>query len=116
MSRSPPSPSEGVSLASLPRVDRVVAHAALDAARRRLGAEATTRLARRAVDEARRAVRAGEPCPPLDAVAARAAALAQEALSARARPVINATGVVLHTNLGRAPLAEAAVAALAASA
>lgn len=103
-------------LARLPRVDRVAAHAALDPARRRLGAEAATRLARRAIDEARQATRAGAPCPSLDEVAARAAALAQEALSTRARPVINATGVVLHTNLGRAPLAEAAVQALAASA
>jgi len=33
-------------LASLPRVDRVVAHASLDAVRRRLGAEAVTRFAR----------------------------------------------------------------------
>jgi L-seryl-tRNA(Ser) seleniumtransferase len=32
------------------------------------------------------------------------------------RPVLNATGVVLHTNLGRAPLAPAAVAAVAAAA
>jgi len=103
-------------LASLPRVDRVSAHPALDGARRRLGAEAVTRLARRAVDEARQSVRSGAPCPSLDDVAARAAALAHEALAARARPVINATGVVLHTNLGRAPLAAAAVQALAASA
>jgi L-seryl-tRNA(Ser) seleniumtransferase len=103
-------------LAQLPRVDRVVAHAALDPLRRRLGAEAVTRLARRAVDEARQAVRGGAACPALDDVAARAAALAREALAARARPVINATGVVLHTNLGRAPLATAAVEALVASA
>lgn len=103
-------------LAGLPRVDRVASHAALDGARRRLGAEATTRLVRRAVEEARSAVKGGAACPSVDEVAARAAALAQEALSARARPVINATGVVLHTNLGRAPLAAEAVAALAASA
>jgi len=103
-------------LASLPRVDRVAAHGSLDAVRRRLGAEAVTRLARRAVDEARRAVRGGAPCPSLDDVAARAAELAREALAARARHVINATGVVLHTNLGRAPLPAAAVLALAGSA
>ncbi|MEO7331710.1 MAG: L-seryl-tRNA(Sec) selenium transferase, partial [Minicystis sp.] len=38
------------------------------------------------------------------------------ALSARARSVINATGVILHTNLGRAPLASRAASALADSA
>ncbi len=103
-------------LAGLPRVDRIAAHPALDAVRRRLGAEAVTRLSRRAVDEARQAARAGGPIPSLDDVAARAAALAREALAARARTVINATGVVLHTNLGRAPLATTAVEALAASA
>jgi L-seryl-tRNA(Ser) seleniumtransferase len=107
---------EGSPLANLPRVDRVAAHRALDAARRRLGAEAVTRLARRAIDEARQSVRGGATCPSLEEVAARAAVLGSEALATRARPVINATGVVLHTNLGRAPLAAEAVRALAASA
>jgi L-seryl-tRNA(Ser) seleniumtransferase len=45
----------------------------------------------------------------LDAVAGRLAGWA----APRLRPVINATGVVLHTNLGRAPLSPAAVAAAA---
>ena len=106
----------GSPLANLPRVDRVVAHASLEGARRRLGAEAVTRLARRAIDEARQSVRGGAACPSLDEVAAVVAARVESALSTRARPVINATGVVLHTNLGRAPLAQAAVQALAASA
>ena len=44
-----------------------------------------------------------------DAVAARLRAL----LAPRLRRVINATGVILHTNLGRAPLARAALDALA---
>jgi L-seryl-tRNA(Ser) seleniumtransferase len=106
----------GASLSSLPRVDRVAAHEALDSVRQRLGADAVTRLVRRAVDEARRSVREGGTCPSLDEVARRAAELGHEALTTRARPVINATGVVLHTNLGRAPLATSAAEALAASA
>lgn len=102
--------------ADLPRVDRVVAHPALASARKRLGSEGLTILTRRAIDAARRAMKDGAICPSLDDVAAQVAAAADAALSARARSVINATGVVLHTNLGRAPLSRRATDALASSA
>ena len=46
----------------------------------------------------------------LDSILDRVTRAAQPSL----RPVINATGIVLHTNLGRAPLAEAAIAAVSA--
>jgi L-seryl-tRNA(Ser) seleniumtransferase len=103
-------------LARLPKIDRVASHPALDGARRRLGAEAVTNLVRAAVDDARARVKAGAPCPSVDDVALAVARAAEARLARRVRSVVNATGVVLHTNLGRAPLGLAATSALAASA
>jgi L-seryl-tRNA(Ser) seleniumtransferase len=66
---------------------------------------AVVEAARRSIDAARQAIRGGaEPCVIAGDVAKLAAELARPDL----RRVINATGVVLHTNLGRAPLADAA--------
>jgi L-seryl-tRNA(Ser) seleniumtransferase len=50
------------------------------------------------------------------AVAAAAATLLDRRDAARLRPVINATGIIIHTNLGRAPLPTAALAAQASAA
>ncbi|MBX3024855.1 L-seryl-tRNA(Sec) selenium transferase [bacterium] len=57
---------------------------------------------------------AGAPAPAAAALLADAAARLAALAAPSLRPAINATGVVLHTNLGRAPLADAAVAALTA--
>jgi len=69
------------------------------------GREATVRAVRSALDEARRALSGGEAVAvDLPEIAARAVALlAAERPSLR--PVLNATGILLNTGLGRAPLA-----------
>jgi L-seryl-tRNA(Ser) seleniumtransferase len=66
--------------------------------------------AREAIAAAREAVLAGEPAPGEEELATSAAARLARLTRPNLRRVINATGVVLHTNLGRAPLAPAAVA------
>jgi L-seryl-tRNA(Ser) seleniumtransferase len=69
--------------------------------------------ARAAIDAAREGVTGGAPVPALDALAADVRRRVEDATRARPMPVVNATGVILHTNLGRAPLSAAAAEAMA---
>ena len=70
-----------------------------------------TAVARQTLDEARTALRSGNTADPH----ARAAETAAQILATRPTRVINATGVLLHTNLGRAPLGPGAATAAAAA-
>jgi len=87
----------------------VLADARLVAAAATIGRATVKAVVNAAQERARR----GEIAPD-DVVDAAVAALPERAGSLR--PVLNATGVVLHTNLGRAPLSEAAVDAVTAAA
>jgi L-seryl-tRNA(Ser) seleniumtransferase len=92
-----------------PRTDAVLADPRLAAAERRLGRALVLASVRRAQDRAR----SGEIEP---GEVADAAFDDLPALASSLTPVINATGVLLHTNLGRAPLSAAARAAVQAAA
>ncbi|MFO0889654.1 MAG: L-seryl-tRNA(Sec) selenium transferase [Isosphaeraceae bacterium] len=103
-------------LRRLPAVHVVLGHESLGGLIERRGRDAVVRGVRAAIDEARARLRAGELLPAdAGGLAARARALV-EAGRPGLRPVINATGILLHTGLGRAPLAEEAAAAVAAAA
>ena len=93
----------------IPRTDAVLASPALAAAAGRLGPGVVKAAVLAAQDRAR----AGEIAP---SEVAGAAAAALPATAASLRPVINATGVLVHTNLGRAPLSAAARDAVSAAA
>lgn len=86
----------------VPRTDAVLADPRLVEASRTLGRA----LVKAVVADAQQRARDGEIEP--EQVADHAVATLPRS-AATLRPVINATGVVVHTNLGRAPLSQAAI-------
>ena len=98
-------------LRELPAVDAVLRDPAGSALAGRHGRAAATAAVRSVLDDLRRRISAGErPAVSEEGVAALAA---RTLSNGGLRPVVNATGVVLHTNLGRSVLSEGAVAAVA---
>jgi L-seryl-tRNA(Ser) seleniumtransferase len=99
-------------LRSLPSVDRLLQDERVAALARSHPRPLVVAAAREALDEARRQIRAGAE----DGVAGDLAGAIAQRLDRAVRPTlrraINATGVVIHTNLGRAPLSAAALAAM----
>jgi L-seryl-tRNA(Ser) seleniumtransferase len=92
----------------VPRTDALLADPRLAEATGRLGRA----LVKDSVQRVQQRIRDGE-LPPADAADAVLAGL--PATAGSLRPVLNATGVLVHTNLGRAPLSAAAVEAAAAA-
>jgi len=103
-------------LRALPSVDQVLKSPIAAAGMERHGRVPFTAAVRAALDACRSAARAGRATPSgaEDLAAAALAQLDAEAPSSL-RPVFNLTGTVLHTNLGRAVLAEEAVEAAVAA-
>jgi L-seryl-tRNA(Ser) seleniumtransferase len=100
--------------AALPAVDRVLGWPAVRALAATYGNAATLEAVRAALEEARAAIAGGTGFAG-DAALTQAAADRLEARFAPAlRRVFNLTGTVIHTNLGRAPLAAEAIAEIAA--
>jgi L-seryl-tRNA(Ser) seleniumtransferase len=93
-------------------VDRLLADAAITQLIDAHGRAVVTQLVRAALAEARAAAKASGGIPDAPALIAGIADAAEAQARPRLRPVYNLTGTVLHTNLGRAPLPEEAVAAL----
>jgi len=107
-------------LRALPAIDKVLQAPPLSALAGHLPHVILLEAAQRAVEACRQAILAGEPLAPEalspEGVARRAEAEVMKSSRPSLRPVINATGTLLHTNLGRAPLPAEALEAMAAAA
>lgn len=101
-----------MSLRGLPSVDRLLKEPQMQALVARYGRPLTLQALRDCLDSARRSARDGDRSRPTPAWTECVSERLTRWLAPSLRPVVNATGVILHTNLGRAPLSEAAQAAV----
>lgn len=95
-------------LRRLPSVDRLLYETEIQSLLQEHGHELTVGAIQDVLAEARQRILQGEACPEIAEIRARAATRLSSLLRPSLYPVINATGVVIHTNLGRAPLSPAA--------
>lgn len=99
-------------LRSLPSIDQMLQSVEVLEWIDSYGRPLTVEALRTSLDEARDNYSQGNALPDLEVLLGRASQLIQSWTSPSLRPIINATGVILHTNLGRAPLSTAAIQAI----
>jgi L-seryl-tRNA(Ser) seleniumtransferase len=99
-------------LRMLPSVDEVLRQVADLAAPSSASKVERVHSVRQALEQARERVRAGAEPPDMATIARAAADQMTGERERHLRPVINATGVIINTNLGRAPLSAAAIRAM----
>lgn len=98
----------------LPSIDELLHNQHVQTLAQRFGHAATVEASRASIEDLRTNIAAGtadeaQLKTAIDQLPQAIEERLQAALSYSLRPIINATGVILHTNLGRAPLSEAAL-------
>lgn len=94
----------------IPSIDALSTRPAVALLTQRHGRRATVAALRSAADAVRRNLAAGQDYADIGAtIEEEAATRLSASFTPSLRPVINATGVIIHTNLGRAPLSERAI-------
>jgi len=96
--------SEPSPFSALPQVERLLAEPGVTRWFALLSRPLVARLASEVLEDLRSRLRAGAPFPGPESVTAALEAACRAARRRRVSPLVNATGVVLHTNMGRAPL------------
>ncbi len=96
----------------LPSVDELLQSPAGQQLIARYSRALALRAVRTSIAQARQDILNGAPCPPAEALLAAAEQFLLQEQQPHLRPVINATGVIINTNLGRAPLSREALQAV----
>lgn len=100
------------SLRDLPAVDKLIQHPILVALAEEVGRDLTVDAARAALSRVREQFSKTQTIPTDEQLASHAQTRARAWASASLVPVINASGTIIHTNLGRAPLSPEALRAM----
>jgi L-seryl-tRNA(Ser) seleniumtransferase len=107
------SPDQGDLLRQIPSVDELLRQPRLASLAKRIDRNLLLEVTRAALADLRAKIAGGRQTAlaALDSAFLQdhITSIVEQILSRSLQPVINATGVILHTNLGRAPLTEAAV-------
>jgi L-seryl-tRNA(Ser) seleniumtransferase len=99
-------------LRRLPSVDKVISDERIKRLRELYPHDLIVNLVRQRLEADRLAITSGSACPSLDEIVDSVSSQVQALEQPSLRPVINASGVILHTNLGRAPLSKEAAMAM----
>lgn len=112
MRKNSPSTARSQSLRQLPSVDRLLLVPAVQSLLVEIPHHMQVELARDVLEGARAAIIEGNDAPSVDELILGMQKAAAQRYLPSLQPLINATGVILHTNLGRAPLCQTAIEAM----
>ncbi|MDO9578761.1 MAG: L-seryl-tRNA(Sec) selenium transferase [Candidatus Cloacimonadales bacterium] len=93
-------------LKKIPGVDKLLNEAEIKKLKDKFGEELVKFAIREAVETERESVLAGKEFSGLEAVLKKTKSIVSSIAGSSLKPMVNATGIVLHTNLARAPLGE----------
>ncbi len=99
-------------LRKLPSVDKVLTDARFARSTKNYPHELLVDVVRQQLEQERKNIKSGKPRPSLDQIVTATLNRLNTIVKPSLRRVINASGVILHTNLGRAPLSEQALTAM----
>jgi len=100
------------SLRNLPSVDKILSDKRIHCLEEVYSHDFVLQGVRQYLEEVRHHIAKGVPLPSFDQMVESICTLVNSLAEPNLRPVINATGVILHTNLGRAPLSREAIVAM----
>jgi L-seryl-tRNA(Ser) seleniumtransferase len=97
-------------LRKIPAVDKLLSHPSLLKLKELFGGELVTYSVRNVLDKERSRIIDGKKSKSIEKLAEEVQQVGENIGGNSLKPVINATGIILHTNLGRAPLSKEIIA------